>query len=148
MPAMEGGDPHDLARFVVAQRDVYAQVLDELKAGRKRSHWMWFIFPQVDGLGLSAMAQRYAISGVAEARAYLAHEVLGPRLLECVAAVMGHAGVLSAETILGGIDAVKLRSCCTLFERAGGGAPFAACLDAFYGGARDARTLAMTGGSG
>ncbi len=133
----------DLSRFVTAQRDIYPRVLAELHAGAKRSHWMWFIFPQIAGLGRSHMAQLYAISDLDEARAYLAHPVLGARLRESVAAVLEHAGMRTAETILGGIDSIKLRSSMTLFEAAGGGAPFAGVLDAFFAGVRDAETLRL-----
>jgi uncharacterized protein (DUF1810 family) len=132
----------DLERFVSAQDSggTYAQALRELRAGRKTSHWMWFVFPQVAGLGHSSMAQAYAVSSLDQARAYLAHPVLGPRLRECTAAVLTHTD-RSAEQILGGIDALKLRSSMTLFARADPDEPaFAAVLDAFYGGEPDART--------
>jgi uncharacterized protein (DUF1810 family) len=132
-----------LERFVEAQASSYAAALAELRAGRKQSHWMWFIFPQIAGLGQSDMARRYAIAGLAEARAYLAHPVLGPRLLACVDAVAAWAGRRTPEAIMGGIDAVKLRSSLTLFEAAGGGSLFAAALEGLYGGVRDARTLAL-----
>jgi uncharacterized protein (DUF1810 family) len=134
---------HDLDRFVEAQAGSYATALSELRAGAKRSHWMWFIFPQIAGLGQSAMARRYAIRDLDEARAYLAHPVLGSRLRECVAAVSAWAGQRSPEAIMGGIDAIKLRSSLTLFEAAGGGAVFAAALDGLYGGERDGATLAL-----
>ena len=130
----------DLDRFVAAQESVYDRVKAELQSGRKQSHWMWFVFPQIAGLGSSDMAKRYAISSLDEARAYLAHPLLGPRLLDCTRAMLAHAGERSAEAILGGIDAVKLRSSMTLFEAAGGDPAFAACLDAFYGGERDPET--------
>jgi uncharacterized protein (DUF1810 family) len=109
----------DLERFVRAQDSggTYQQVVAELRNGRKTSHWMWFIFPQVAGLGRSAMAQAYAISDLTEARAYLAHPVLGPRLVECAEIVASQRG-LSAEQIFGGIDAIKLRSSMTLFAHA------------------------------
>ena len=109
----------DLERFVTAQDSggTYQRAATELRKGRKTSHWMWFIFPQIAGLGRSAMAQAYAISDLTEARAYLAHPVLGPRLLECAEIVAAHRG-LSAEHIFGGIDAIKLRSSMTLFARA------------------------------
>ncbi len=109
----------DLERFVTAQDSggTYQRAVTELRKGRKTSHWMWFIFPQIAGLGRSAMAQAYAISDLTEARAYLAHPVLGPRLLECAQIVAAHRG-LSAEYIFGGIDAIKLRSSMTLFARA------------------------------
>jgi uncharacterized protein (DUF1810 family) len=135
------GSNEDLVRFTIAQRDVYPRVLAELHAGAKRSHWMWFIFPQIAGLGRSHMAQLYAIRDLDEARAYLAHPVLGARLRECVAAVLAHAGTRTAEAIFGGIDSIKLRSSMTLFEAAGGGDPFAGVLDAFFAGARDPETL-------
>ncbi len=108
----------DLERFVSAQSGgIFDQALAELRAGRKTSHWMWFVFPQIAGLGRSAMAQAYAIADLTEARAYLAHPVLGPRLQECVEAVGAHTG-RSADQIMGGIDALKLRSSLTLFARA------------------------------
>jgi len=109
----------DLERFVRAQDSggTYQQAVAELRNGRKTSHWMWFIFPQVAGLGRSAMAQAYAISDLTEARAYLAHPVLGPRLVECAEIVASQRG-LSAEQIFGGIDAIKLRSSMTLFAHA------------------------------
>lgn len=130
-----------LARFVEAQRPIYQQALGELRAGDKRSHWMWFIFPQIAGLGRSPTAQLYAIADGAEARAYLAHPVLGQRLRECTDAMLGWAGRRSAEAILGPVDALKFRSSMTLFEAAGGGARFGEALDAFYGGERDRLTL-------
>ena len=130
-----------LSRFVAAQQDTYPRALAELRAGEKRSHWMWFIFPQIAGLGRSDLARRYAIRDLAEARAYLAHPVLGPRLRECMAAVLAHAGVRTAEAIFGSIDAVKLRSSMTLFEAAGDEHACADVLNAFFSGARDAETL-------
>ncbi|UYY76399.1 DUF1810 domain-containing protein [Sphingomonas sp. R1] len=132
-----------LDRFVAAQARDYAVALAELQRGRKTSHWIWYIFPQIAGLGRSDMAQRYAIADLAEARAYLAHPLLGPRLREATTALLGHAGRHSAEAILGGIDAIKVRSSMTLFEAADGtaGSVFAACLDAFYAGSRDPETL-------
>ncbi len=131
---------HDLDRFVAAQDGMYPQALAELRRGTKRSHWMWFVFPQVAGLGQSAMARTYAIAGADEARAYLAHPVLGARLIEATAAVIAARG--SAEAILGGIDAVKLRSSMTLFATvAEDPAPFRAALDRFFGGAEDPATL-------
>ncbi|MBS0505753.1 MAG: DUF1810 domain-containing protein [Proteobacteria bacterium] len=137
--------PHafDLQRFLQAQEGVYAQALGELKAGRKRTHWIWFIFPQLQGLGFSAMSQAYAISGLDEARAYLDHPVLGARLLECVQAMLAHAG-LPAAGILGEIDAVKWRSCLTLFAAAWPGEPvFDEALRRFFAGVPDARTLEL-----
>lgn len=135
----------DLTRFVDAQRGVYDTALAELRAGAKRSHWMWFVFPQIAGLGQSPTARFYAICDVQEAHAYLAHPLLGSRLTTCVAAMLDWSGRRSAEMILGGIDAVKLCSSLTLFEAAGGDASFAACLDAFYDGERDPATLALLG---
>ncbi len=117
-------DPHDLQRFVAAQEDTYARALAELRRGRKTSHWMWFVFPQVQGLGRSPMAQRYAVTGLEEARAYLAHPLLGPRLQACADALLGLAGPggrPKASDVLGGIDAVKLRSSMTLFAAAAAG---------------------------
>ena len=107
-------DPHDLDRFVLAQADDYERALAEIRAGRKRSHWMWYIFPQFDGLGFSSMSRRYAIRSLAEARAYLDHPVLGPRLVECAEAALGVEG-RSAPEIFGSPDDMKLRSCATLF---------------------------------
>lgn len=133
-----------LERFIEAQRDTYANALEELRRGRKTSHWIWFVFPQIAGLGRSETARFYAIRDLAEAQDYLAHPLLGPRLTECVEALLGHAGQ-HAEVILGGIDAVKLRSSMTLFEAAGGGPEFAACLDAFFAGERDPETLRLIG---
>ncbi len=137
-------DPYHLERFVTAQDSggTYQRALAELRAGRKTSHWMWFIFPQVAGLGLSAMAQRYAISGVAEARAYLGHPVLGPRLRACTAAVAAVTGS-TADRILGPVDAMKLRSCMTLFAAAGPEeAGFREVLTRCFDGRPDEATLA------
>lgn len=132
-------DPYDLQRFVDAQRDTYPTALAELARGRKASHWMWFVFPQIAGLGHSAMAQRFAIRSAAEARAYFAHPVLGPRLIEATRAVTEAAG--SAEAIMGAVDAVKLRSSLTLFAQvADEPAPFEAALHRFFGGERDPET--------
>jgi uncharacterized protein (DUF1810 family) len=123
---------------------VYEGALAELRAGHKTGHWMWFVFPQVQGLGSSPTAQRYAISGLQEARAYLADPVLGSRLAECCDALLGLEQGESAETVLGGIDALKLRSCVTLFLRAGAAdgsdRVLEAVLDRFYGGEPDAAT--------
>ena len=127
-------DPFNLQRFVDAQSGgMYERALAELRAGKKRSHWMWFIFPQARGLGRSAMADYYGLSGVEEARAYLAHPLLGARLRECVAAVLSHAGERTAEEMLGEVDAMTLRSSLALFAEAGGGDLFARGLDAFGG---------------
>lgn len=133
----------DLERFVTAQAGVYPAALAELRAGRKRSHWMWFVFPQIAGLGRSAMAATYAIGSVEEARAYLAHPVLGPRYLECVEALLMHRG-RSAEAIMGAVDAMKLRSSLTLFAAAGGGALVEAALGVFFDGP-DGATLGRIG---
>ena len=133
----------DLGRFVEAQAASWPAALAELRAGHKQSHWMWFIFPQLAGLGTSPMAVRYAIQSAAEARAYLADPVLGARLREGVAAMLAHRPE-RPEAILGGIDALKFRSCLTLFEAvADDPAPFAEALDAFYSGARDERTRVL-----
>jgi uncharacterized protein (DUF1810 family) len=124
-------DPHNLQRFVDAQRDTFAKALAEIRAGRKLSHWMWFVFPQAAGLGHSDMARHFAITGLDEARAYLQHAILGPRLREIVIAITATASGDSAEAILGGVDAMKLRSSLELFEAAGGGAEFAAARARF-----------------
>ncbi|KTT14760.1 DUF1810 domain-containing protein [Pseudacidovorax intermedius] len=145
-PAADGAQApqrFDLARFVDAQAPVYAQVREELAAGRKRTHWMWFVFPQIAGLGHSAMAQRYAIGSRAEAAAYLAHPVLGGRLRECSALVLSAHGPAIAD-ILGPPDDLKFRSCMTLFDAVApaGETLFAQCLQRFFGGEPDAATLA------
>jgi len=137
----------DLERFVVAQDadGTYASALAELRAGRKAGHWMWFVFPQVAGLGMSATSTRYAISSLEEARAYLAHPVLGPRLVECAGALAGLGG-RSADEILGPVDAMKLRSSMTLFARAAPDvAIFGQVLDRYFGGVADERTDALLG---
>jgi uncharacterized protein (DUF1810 family) len=134
-------DPYDLGRFVAAQADSYATALAEVRRGAKRSHWMWFIFPQIAGLGSSAMARHYAIRSLDEARAYLAHPLLGARLREIVGALEDLPNP-SPEAVFGGIDAVKLRSSLTLFEAAGGGATFSEALDRWFGGHRDVATVA------
>ena len=132
----------DLERFVEAQEGVYARALAEIKAGRKATHWMWFVFPQIEGLGSSPMAVRYAIASLDEARAYLAHPVLGPRLRECAEAALAVEG-RTAHDIFGPPDDLKLRSSATLFERADGdGGVFTRLLEKFYGGERDPATLA------
>jgi uncharacterized protein (DUF1810 family) len=134
-----------LARFVEAQRAMWDGALDELVAGSKRGHWMWFIFPQLRGLGFSSMAQRYAIADAGEAAAYLAHPLLGARLVEAAEALLAHRG-RDIVRILGDIDAMKLRSSMTLFDRvADDDAPFADVLAAFYDGQRDDATLALLG---
>lgn len=136
-------DPHDLQRFVDAQNagGTYAVALAELRRGRKESHWMWFVFPQVAGLGRSPTAQHYAISGLEEARAYRAHPVLGPRLVECCRALLDHPEA-DAAAVLGPVDAVKLRSSMTLFARADPDEPvFRDVLVAYFAGAEDEETL-------
>jgi uncharacterized protein (DUF1810 family) len=138
-------DPHDLNRFVHAQEGVYERALSEIRSGRKRSHWMWFIFPQYDGLGFSSISKHYAIRSVAEAEAYLRHPVLGPRLVECCEAAVSVEG-LSAADVFGSPDDLKLRSCVTLFAAvAPRGSVFEQVLDRFFGGARDDRTLRLVG---
>lgn len=140
---MSGSDPFDLERFVAAQAPVMAQVREELRAGRKRSHWMWFVFPQLAGLGFSPMAQRYAIGSLEEARAYLAHPLLGPRLLDCCGLLLA-LQESDIHAIMGAPDDVKLRSCLTLFQQAAPQEPvFGQCLAKFYGGQPDAQTLAL-----
>lgn len=136
----------DLVRFVDAQAPVYAQVQAELAAGRKRTHWMWFVFPQLAGLGRSAMAQRYAIGSRGEAVAYLAHPLLGARLRECSALVLSARGP-AIDDILGAPDDLKFHSCMTLFDAVApaGETLFAQCLQRFFGGERDAATLARLG---
>lgn len=132
-----------LERFIAAQGGVYDQALRELRAGAKRSHWMWFVFPQLVGLGHSATARLYGIADMREAQAYLADPVLGPRLAECTDAMLGWAGRLTAVEILGHVDALKFASSMTLFEAAGGKGSFGQALDAFRGGERDDQTLGM-----
>ena len=138
-------DPFDLARFVTAQDPVIDRAMAELRAGRKRSHWRWFVFPQVAGLGSSAMAQRYAIATLDEARAYLAHPVLGPRLRAATAAVLA-TNDRSLHAIFGTPDDRKFCSSMTLFERAGGADdPFGEALRRFCGGTPDGATLSQLG---
>ncbi|MCQ8185940.1 DUF1810 domain-containing protein [Parvularcula maris] len=135
-------DKHDLERFVRAQNDAgtYGRALEELRAGRKETHWMWFVFPQIEGLGKSEIAQRYAVRGTEEAERYLAHDVLGPRLREATGAVMQHRDK-ALKDIFWEPDDLKFRSSVTLFEAAGGGALFGEALEAFCGGERDEKTL-------
>lgn len=141
-------DPHDLDRFVAAQRDTYDTALAEIRHGAKRSHWMWFIFPQLAGLGHSAMAQHYAIASLDEARAYRAHPVLGARLKACVDALQG-CDDTTATAIFGTVDAAKLRSSLTLFLAAGDETLFRDALDRWFDGVPDPLTLALlpTGGT-
>ena len=136
-------DQYHLSRFVVAQAPVYASALAELRRGRKTGHWIWFILPQLVGLGHSPMARAFGIGSIAEAAAYLAHPTLGPRLTECVAALMAVEG-RSAAAIMGELDALKLRSCLTLFAAAAGDpAPFEAALERYFGGEPDPLTIRL-----
>ena len=131
-----------LQRFVDAQQGDYARALAEIRDGRKVSHWMWYIFPQLRGLGRSGMAERYGIEDLVEARGFLADPVLGPRLIGITRALLAHEGV-EAVDIFGSVDALKLRSCATLFEAAGGSELFGEVLTRFFGGNRCSRTLEM-----
>ena len=135
----------DLQRFVEAQNPVYDQVMQELQAGRKRSHWMWYVFPQLDGLGHSAMAERYALAGIDEARAYLAHPLLGPRLEQATWAMLDAPDAELAD-ILGSPDDLKFCSSMTLFALADDGSgPYEAALERWCGGRQDERTRALLG---
>jgi uncharacterized protein (DUF1810 family) len=133
-------DPYDLDRFVRAQAPDYERALYELRDGKKRSHWMWYIFPQIGGLGLSPMSVRYSIKSAAEARAYLEHPVLGPRLRECAAVVRDIVG-RSALEIFGSPDDMKLRSCATLFAAVSKDGVFEQVLQKYFDGERDKETL-------
>lgn len=135
-------DPYDLNRFIDAQAGIYATALSEIARGAKRSHWMWFVFPQLDGLGTSDMARRYAIRSLGEARAFLAHPVLGMRLRECVTTLQDLTGV-TAEAVFGFTDARKLRSSLTLFARASGERLFDAALERWFAGCPDPQTEAL-----
>jgi uncharacterized protein (DUF1810 family) len=135
-------DSFDLRRFVDAQDPVYRRVVEELSHGRKRTHWMWFVFPQIAGLGFSLMAQRFAIGSRAEAVAYLAHDVLGPRLIECTRLVMA-ASDKTITDILGSPDDMKFRSCMTLFDAVSPQEIFAKAIGAFYPDGRDGKTLSL-----
>jgi uncharacterized protein (DUF1810 family) len=142
MPA-DAHDPHHLQRFVDAQRADYARALAEVRRGRKQSHWMWYVFPQLAGLGHSATAQHYAIRSLDEAKAYLAHPVLGPRLIECCASLLAVEG-RSAHEVFGSPDDLKLCSCATLFgEVTPAGSVFEQVLDRYFAGVRDERTLQL-----
>lgn len=132
-------------RFVSAQEDVWDMVLSELRAGEKRGHWMWYIFPQIIGLGCSSMATRYAIQDMAEAREYLSHPVLGARLREAMSMVLSHRGRKTYRDIFSDIDALKLRSSATLFNVVSPGDVFKEVLDVFYGGKPCEKTLAILG---
>jgi uncharacterized protein (DUF1810 family) len=139
-------DPFNLERFVQAQEDVHERVLSELRAGRKTSHWMWFVFPQIEGLGLSWMSKKYAISGLEEARAYLAHPLLGARLGACAEAVLAVEGS-TASDIFGFPDDMKLHSSMTLFERAAGpGSVFSKVLEKYFHSEGDPETLRRLAG--
>lgn len=138
-------DTFNLSRFVEAQAPVLSRVMTELREGRKTTHWMWFIFPQLQGLGRSEMASRFALSGIAEARAYLQHHLLGPRLEECVKTVLQHRD-RSAMQIFGSPDELKFRSCLTLFMNAGPGSLlYEQALEQFYSGEPDRKTLLLLG---
>jgi uncharacterized protein (DUF1810 family) len=138
-------DPYDFARFLAAQDPQYTQVLNELRAGRKTSHWMWYIFPQLQGLGSSDTSRYYAIASLAEAKGYLAHPILGARLLECTALVNKIANRSIVE-IFGAVDAMKFRSSMTLFHEANAGtAAFRDALDKYFDGTPDELTLTLLG---
>lgn len=137
---MTGTD--SLERFVEAQEQIYPRALEEIRRGAKRSHWMWFIFPQMNGLGRSAMAQRYGIASVDEAKSYLGHPVLGSRYIECVSALQDLRGN-DPVAVFGPVDATKLRSSLTLFEAISGNPLLAAALDRWFAGVRDHRTAKM-----
>ncbi len=135
----------DLERFIVEQERAYRGALEELRAGRKTGHWIWFVFPQVAGLGQSAMSQRFSIASMGDAKAYLEHPVLGARLRECAGVLLTTRG-RTAEDIFGPLDAMKVRSCMTLFHRAAPDEPrFIDVLDRYYGGVADAATDALLG---
>ncbi|WP_119157051.1 DUF1810 domain-containing protein [Caldimonas tepidiphila] len=139
-------DPHDLQRFVAAQEPVYRQVCAELAAGEKASHWMWFVFPQLRGLGRSATARHFGLASAAEARAYWRHPLLGPRLQECTALVLA-VEERTAHQILGSPDDLKFRSSMTLFAQVAPGEPlFGRAIGRFFGGVFDPRTLELLGG--
>src|SRR5687767_8900466 len=144
-PHGDGADPYDLNRFVEAQAGDYEQALAEVRSGRKQSHWMWYIFPQYDGLGFSPTSRRYSIKSLREAEAYLGHPVLGRRLIECAEAALGVEG-RSALEIFGSPDDLKLRSCATLFARvAPPGSVFERLLAKYFRGESDAKTLRLLG---
>jgi uncharacterized protein (DUF1810 family) len=146
-PNEPGGmnDPYDLNRFVEAQEGDYENALAEIRNGRKRSHWMWYVFPQFEGLGFSSTSRRYAIKSLAEARAYLNHPVLGPRLVECIEAALSVEG-RSAHDIFGSPDDMKLRSCATLFAHVSPkGSAFERLLEKYFKGKPDDRTIQLLG---
>ncbi len=143
MPGLSGSDPFDLARFVDAQEGVFEQACAELRAGRKVTHWMWFVFPQIAGLGQSAVSRRYAIRSLAEARGYLGHPLLGPRLTAATGLVLAVPG-RTLYQIFGDPDELKFRSCMTLYEAAEeAGSVFGEAIERMCGGARDEATLAL-----
>lgn len=138
-------DAHELSRFLDAQERDYTRAIEEIRSGRKQTHWMWYIFPQFRGLGHSAMAERFAIKSLDEARAYLEHPLLGPRLVECATAVLQVSG-RSAHDIFGSPDDLKLRSSATLFAAVSPpGSVFHQLIDAYFDGQPDERTLALAG---
>ncbi len=142
---MNPADPYDLKRFLSAQEGIYERALAELTRGQKRTHWMWYIFPQFDGLGYSPTAKQYSIKSIEEARQYLNHPVLGKRLLECTEAVLALKGGALSE-IFGYPDDLKFKSSITLFEKiAGSGSVFSYALDTYCHGERDAATLKLLG---
>lgn len=136
-------DPFDLGRFLAAQASIYERAVEEIRSGRKRSHWMWFVFPQIDGLGMSSTSRYYAIKSRAEAVAYLDHPLLGKRLEECTLALIALESQ-SASEIFGYPDDLKLKSSMTLFaEAAGPGSPYEKVIEKYFGGERDGKTLAL-----
>ena len=148
MSNTQDSDPLDLERFVRAQAENYADAIAEIRAGSKESHWMWYVFPQIAGLGFSSTAQRYAVKSRAEAAAYLAHPVLGPRLRECCEAALAVEGK-TAHDIFGSPDDMKLRSCATLFAAVAPEEPvFDRLLEKYYGGRRDEKTLTLLEAAG
>jgi uncharacterized protein (DUF1810 family) len=142
---MNVADPKTLQRFVDAQASTYPTALAEIRRGAKRSHWMWFIFPQIEGLGRSETARFFGIRGLSEAAAYLAHPILGSRYIECVAALQDLT-ISDAVAVMGEVDAMKLRSSLTLFEAAGSTPLFAAALERWFAGDRDHETLRLLAG--
>ncbi len=145
LSARHPSDPYNLSRFLEAQEGVYEHALSEIRTGRKRSHWMWFIFPQFEGLGSSETAKRYALRSIGEAEAYLRHPILGPRLLECAQATLDVDG-RSASEIFGFPDVMKLRSCATLFVMVSpAGSVFERLLDKFFDGVPDDKTVQLLG---
>jgi uncharacterized protein (DUF1810 family) len=141
----QAGDPHNLQRFFQAQEGDYARALSEIRAGRKRSHWIWYIFPQIDGLGSSPTTRKYSIKSIAEAKAYLEHPILGPRLVECVETLLTLDGS-SANDIFGWPDDLKLKSSATLFAQVSPpGSIFHRLLEKYYHGEQDTATLRLLG---